>query len=62
MKTIQETLGLCMQTRVCIRMFNVCVHIHELAYAARVPEVMKDKFFALKIEVWNESHIVWEPF
>ena len=51
-----------MQTRVCIRMFNVCVHIHGLAYATRVPEVMKDKFFALKIEVWNESHIVWEPF
>ena len=23
---------------------------------------MKGKFFALKIELWNESHIVWEPF
>jgi len=23
---------------------------------------MKDKFSALKIEFWNESHIVWEPF
>lgn len=23
---------------------------------------MKDKFFALKTEVWNESHIIWELF
>ena len=23
---------------------------------------MKDKFSALKIEIWNESYIVWEPF
>ena len=23
---------------------------------------MKDKFSALKIKVWNESHIIWEPF
>ena len=21
----------------------------------------KDKFFAIMTEVWNESHIVWEP-
>ena len=25
---------------------------------ARVLETMKDKFFALKTQVWNESHIV----
>ena len=25
-------------------------------------KIMKDKFFALKTEVWNESHIIWEPF
>jgi len=23
---------------------------------------MKDKFFYIKTEVWNESHIIWEPF
>ena len=23
---------------------------------------MKDKFFYTKAEVWNEFHIVWEPF
>ena len=23
---------------------------------------MKGKFSALKTEVWNESHIIWEPF
>ena len=25
-------------------------------------KIMKGKFFALKTEVWNESHIIWEPF
>ena len=29
---------------------------------ARIPETMKDKFFSIKCEGWNESHIVWEPF
>jgi len=28
----------------------------------RVLETMKDKFFSIKCEVWNESHIVWKPF
>ena len=28
--------------------------------ACKVLETMKDKFSALKIEIWNESHIVWE--
>ena len=23
---------------------------------------MNGKFSALKIEVWNESHLIWEPF
>jgi len=23
---------------------------------------MKSKFSTLKAEVWNESHIIWEPF
>ena len=32
------------------------------AYVARVSEVMKGRSFALKTEVWHESHIVWEPF
>ena len=25
-------------------------------------KVIKGKFFSIKCEVWNESHIVWEPF
>ena len=25
------------------------------------PKPMKDKYSALKADVWNESHIVWEP-
>ena len=29
---------------------------------ARVPKTMKGKFFYIKSEILNESHIVWEPF
>ena len=41
--------------------------MHVDAYAGlrmhiRVPETMKGKFFNIKCEVWNESHIVCEPF
>ena len=46
-----ETPRLCTHTRVCVR-------IHGPAYVARVPEAMKSMFFALKIEVRNESHII----
>ena len=28
----------------------------------RVSKHKKCKFFAIMAEVWNESHIVWEPF
>ena len=28
----------------------------------RVLKTMKYKFFNIKCEVWNESHIVWKPF
>ena len=27
-----------------------------------VQGTMKDKFLYINVEVWNESHIVWEPF
>ena len=23
---------------------------------------MKDKIFCIQAKVWNESHIIWEPF
>ena len=29
---------------------------------ARVAKTMKDKFFSIKAEVWDEFHIVWELF
>ena len=29
---------------------------------AKVPETMKGKFFSIKCEVWNESHIIWKLF
>ena len=41
---------------------DACTRKHKLAHTCRVSETMKDKFFALKTKVWNESHIVWEPF
>ena len=31
----------------------MCRHTH-----GRIPETIKDKFFYIKVEVWNESHIV----
>ena len=57
-----ETLELLTHTRICIHKLDICVHTHRSAYVARVPEAMKCKFFYIKVEVWNESHIVWEPF
>ena len=51
-----------MHTHVCVCRVDVYVRIHRPMYTARVPETMKDKFYALKIEVWNESHIVWKLF
>ena len=54
-----KTLGLRTHTCVYVRRFNVCVCIHGPMYAAKVPEAMKGKFFCIKAEVWNESHIVW---
>ena len=53
-----KTLGLCKHTHVCVRRFDVCIGIYRHAYAVKVLETMKDKFSTLKIEVWNESHIV----
>ena len=38
------------------------MHVPDLRAHARVPKTMKDKFFCIKAKVWNESHIVWEPF
>ena len=49
-------------TRIYVRRFDVYVYIYVPAYAARVLEAMKDKFFYIKVKVWNESHIIWEPF
>ena len=58
------------------RNLRACIRIHaytracpQAVYAytglrmhVRVLETMKDKFFSIKYEVWNESHIVWKPF
>ena len=46
-----KTLGLCTHTRVCVRRFDVCAHIHEPAYTFRVPKTMKDKVFYINVEV-----------
>ena len=39
-----------------------CVRKHGLAHAAKVPETYEKQVFCIKAKVWNESHIVWEPF
>jgi len=53
-----------------------CICRHELAYTTLklayagmslhtqvgFQKPMKDKFFELKTKIWNESHIVWDPF
>ena len=55
---------------------KACVHIHAYVHACSkavahvscmrmhtwVSKTMKDKFFCIKTEVWNDSHIHWEPF
>ena len=51
-----------MYTHIYVRRYDVYVCIYVPAYAARVLEAMKDKFFYIKVKVWNESHIIWEPF
>ena len=57
-----KTLGLHMHTRICVRRLDVYVCIHGPVCAARVSKTMKNKFFCIKANVWNECHIVWEPF
>ena len=57
-----KTLGLCTHTRVCVLRFDTGVCTHGPAYAARVLEVMKSRFFCIKSKVWNEFHIIWELF
>ena len=47
---------------VCVCRSDARVRRHELMHAFRVPKTMKDKFFCINVEVWNESYIVWEPF
>ena len=50
-----ETLGLRRHTRVCVRKYRP-------VYAARVLEIFERQVFYINIEVWNKSHIIWEPF
>ena len=51
-----------MQARTYVRRFDARVRRHEPMHAARVLETIKDKFLCINVEVWNEFHIVWEPF
>ena len=34
----------------------------DLGTQLKFQKPMKGKFSTLKTEVWNESHIIWEPF
>ena len=53
-------------THACSKPAYICF-MHAYAYMgmhmhAKVPKTMKDKFFSIKVEVWDESLIVQEPF
>ena len=58
----KEALDMCTQESTYMRSHNACTRRHNPACACRVQETKQGKFSALKIEIWNESHIVWEPF
>ena len=51
-----------MQARTYVLKSDACVRRHGLTHAAKVLEIMKDKFFCINVKVWNESYIVWESF
>ena len=46
----------------CIRRSAACIHKHRPTHTVRVLETIKDKFFCINVEVWNESYIIWELF
>ena len=47
------------QESIYMRGHDSCTHKPKPEHACGVSETMKGKFFALKTEVWNESHIIW---
>ena len=46
----------------CVLRFDVCVCRHGPTHAARVSKAYERQVFCINVEVWNESHIIWEPF
>ena len=41
---------------------SIYVHRHEPTHTTRVLKTYKRQVFYINVEVWNKSHIVWEPF
>ena len=48
-------------TRMC-KYSEPCIHRHRSTYIARVLETYERQVFYINVKVWNDSHIVWEPF
>ena len=48
--------------RTYIHRANACMRRHGPVHAIRVLETYEMQVFYIIVEVWNESHIVWEPF
>ena len=46
--------------KTCIRRSDVCVQRHGFAHTTRVSKTYEIQVFCINVEVWNESHIVWE--
>ena len=60
--TFFEQINLFWKIKAKINPRPACICRHGAAYIARVLESYERKVFCIKVEVWNESHIVWKPF
>ena len=61
-KKAKKTLGLRMRAITCVCRSDTCVRRHRPAHAARVSKTYERQVFYINVEVWNEFHIIWEPF
>ena len=39
-----------------------CIRRHGPTHIIRVSETYEMQVFCINVEVWNKSHIIWEPF
>ena len=61
-KKAKKTLSLRTRAITCVCRSDTCVRRHRPAHAARVSKTYERQVFYINVEVWNEFHIIWEPF